>query len=113
MFGMAAGVADAAFALSMLAVMTSPQNAVDLRLHDWLVVHRTPALTGFALVVTSTGASTVLVHVVFVVALAAARGGWSRLLRTALLSTAVLSVGVGIRLLVSDLVARSRPPQRD
>jgi undecaprenyl-diphosphatase len=103
-----------AFVALTLAVTSSTHVfAVDVGIHDWLMAHRTPALTTAARAVTATGASGVVVPAVLVLSLLAGRGtGLGRLL-PAVLATGVLLLGIGVRLAVSTLVARERPPSGD
>jgi membrane-associated phospholipid phosphatase len=98
-----------------VAVVVSAHTfAVDLSLHDWLLEHRTAGLTSVASAVTATGASGVLVPIVFLAALVLGRGAWlGRRLRQALAVTAVLLVGIGLRLALVNLIARPRPPRSD
>ncbi len=107
-------VVTTAFAVLTLAVRCSPRPfAADLWLHEWLRTHRTSGLTSLALAVTSTGNSTVLIPAAFTAAFVAARGAVRPRLLLSTSVAVVLVLGVGIRLDVSDLVARARPPQSD
>jgi membrane-associated phospholipid phosphatase len=103
-----------AFVALALAVTSSAHAfAADVTVHDWLMAHRTPALTTVALAVTATGASGVVVPAVLVLALIAGRGPGLQRLFPAVLATGVLLLGIGVRLVVSRLVARERPPSGD
>jgi len=86
---------------------------LDSTLHAWTLQHRTPVMTGAALVVTATG-SGVPVYVLAAVAgwFTARPGRRPRLLGT-LAALAALLLGQGVRLLVVISVNRPRPPQGD
>jgi membrane-associated phospholipid phosphatase len=110
----AAGAATLLGSLALAVVVSAHTFAVDLSLHDWLLEHRTAGLTSVASAVTATGASGVLVPIVFLAALVLGRGAWlGRRLRQALAVTAVLLVGIGLRLALVNLIARLRPPRSD
>jgi undecaprenyl-diphosphatase len=110
----AAAVMGLAFVALALAVTSSAHAfAVDVTIHDWLKAHRTPGLTTAALAVTATGASGVVVPAVLVLSLLAGRGSGLERLLPAVLATGVLLLGIGVRLVVSNLVARERPPSAD
>jgi membrane-associated phospholipid phosphatase len=109
----AAGAATLLGSLALAVVVSAHTFAVDLSLHDWLLEHRTAGLTSVASAVTATGASGVLVPIVFLAALVLGRGAWLGRLRQALAVTAVLLVGIGLRLALVNLMARPRPPRRD
>jgi membrane-associated phospholipid phosphatase len=110
----AAGAATLLGSLALAVVVSAHTFAVNLSLHDWLLEHRTAGLTSVASAVTATGASGVLVPIVFLAALVLGRGAWlGRRLRQALAVTAVLLVGIGLRLALVNLMARPRPPRRD
>jgi undecaprenyl-diphosphatase len=109
----AAGAATLLAVVAVAVVVSAHIFAVDLSLHHWLLEHRTPGLTSAALAVTATGASGVLVPVVFLAALALGRGAWLGRLVPALAVTAVLLVGIGLRLALVNLIARPRPPRSD
>src|SRR3954468_8233869 len=110
----AAAVPAVAFVALTLAVTSSHHaSALDAGIHDWLMAHRTPALTTAALAVTATGASGVVVPVVLLLSLLAGRGTGLRRLLPAVLATGVLLLGIGVRLAVSTVVARERPPSGD
>src|SRR3954470_23464979 len=110
----AAAVLGLVFVALALTVSSSAHAfAVDATVHHWLMAHRTPALTTVALAVTATGASGLVVPAVFVLALLAGRGPGLRRLLPAVLATGVLLLGIGVRLEVSRLVARERPPSGD
>jgi membrane-associated phospholipid phosphatase len=103
-----------AFVGLAVAVSTSAHSfAVDVSIHDWLMAHRTPALTTVALAVTASGASGLLVPLVLVLSLLAGRGSGLERLVPALIATGVLLLGIGVRLTLSLLVARVRPPSGD
>ena len=70
----AAGAATLLGVLAVAVVVSAHTFAVDLSLHDWLLEHRTAGLTSVASAVTATGASGVLVPVVFLAALVARSG---------------------------------------
>ena len=109
-----AAVLALAFVALTLAVTSSGHAfAVDATIHDWLKAHRAPGLTRAALAVTATGASGVVVPAVLVLSLLAGRGAGLERLLPAVLATGVLLLGIGVRLAVSDLVARKRPPSGD
>ena len=84
--------------------------ALDAGLHAWTLQHRTPLLTGAALVVTATGSG-------LPAFLLAAAAGWflagprivQRLLGAAA-ALAALLIGQGVRVLILDGVDRPRPP---
>lgn len=109
----AAGAAILFGVLAVAVVVSAHAFAVDLALHDWLLEHRTSGLTAVASAVTATGASGVLVPVVFLAALVLGRGAWPGRLVRALVVTAVLLVGIGLRLALVNLIARPRPPRSD
>jgi len=109
----AAGAATLLVVLAVAVVVSAHTFAVDLSLHDWLVEHRTAGLTSVASAVTATGASGVLVPVVFLAALVLGRGRWPGRLVQAAAVTAVLLVGIGLRLALVNLIARPRPPRSD
>jgi undecaprenyl-diphosphatase len=109
----AAGAAALLVVLAVAVVVSPHTFAVDLSLHDWLLEHRTAGLTSVALAVTATGASGVLVPVVFLAALVLGRGAWLGRLVQALAVTAVLLLGIGLRLVLVTLIARPRPPRSD
>jgi undecaprenyl-diphosphatase len=109
----AAGAAALLVVLAVAVVVSAHTFAVDLSLHDWLLEHRTAGLTSVALAVTATGASGVLVPVVFLAALVLGRGAWLGRLVQALAVTAVLLLGIGLRLVLVNLIARPRPPRSD
>ena len=105
-----------ALAFVLLAVLVSRSVsafAVDVTIHDWLMAHRTATLTTAALAVTATGASSLAVPVVLALALLAGRGtGLGRLLPV-VIAAAVLLSGILVRLTVSNVVGRIRPPRGD
>jgi membrane-associated phospholipid phosphatase len=110
----AAAVLGLAFVALTLAVTSSAHAfAIDVEIHEWLMAHRTPALTTVALAVTATGASGLVVPAVLVLSLLAGRGSGLERLLPAVLATGVLLLGIGLRLVVSNLVARERPPRAD
>ena len=109
----AAGAATLLVVLAVAVVVSAHTFAVDLSLHDWLLEHRTAELTSVASAVTATGASGVLVPIVFLAALVRGRDAWLGRLRQALAVTAVLLVGIGLRLALVNLIARPRPPRSD
>jgi len=109
----AAGAATLLVVLAVAVVVSAHTFAVDLSLHDWLVEHRTAGLTSVASAVTATGASGILVPVVFLAALVLGRGPWPGRLVQAVAVTAVLLVGIGVRLALVNLIARPRPPRSD
>jgi len=109
----AAGAATLLVVLAVAVVVSAHTFAVDLSLHDWLLEHRTAGLTSVASAVTATGASGVLVPVVFLAALVLGRGRWPGRLVQAAAVTAVLLVGIGLRLALVNLIARPRPPRSD
>ncbi len=112
---LAAGAVLALAFVALTLAVTSSTHAftVDVTIHDWLMAHRTPALTTVALAVTATGASSLVVPAVLVLALLAGRGSGLERLLPAVLATGVLLLGIGVRLVVSNLVARERPPSAD
>ena len=110
---MAAGAATLLVVLAVAVVVSAHTFAVDLSLHDWLLEHRTAWLTSAASAVTATGTSGVLVPVVFLAALVLGRGAWRGRLVEALAVTAVLLLGIGLRLALVNLIARPRPPRSD
>ena len=99
--------------LAAAVVVSAHTFAVDVTLHDWLLEHRTGGLTSVASAVTATGASGVLVPVVLLAALVLGRGTWPDRVVQALAVTAVLLVGIGVRLTLVNLIARARPPRSD
>lgn len=109
----AAGAATLLVVLAVAVVVSAHTFAVDLSLHDWLLEHRTAWLTSAASAVTATGASGVLVPIVFLAALVLGRGAWRGRLVQALAVTAVLLLGIGLRLALVNLIARPRPPRSD
>jgi undecaprenyl-diphosphatase len=109
----AAGAATLLVILAVAVVVSAHTFAVDLSRHDWLLEHRTAWLTSAASAVTATGASGVLVPVVFLAALLLRRGAWRGRLVQALAVTAVLLLGIGLRLALVNLIARPRPPRSD
>ena len=109
-----AGLCAAAFVLLTVTVARSPSvDAFDQTLHSWVAERRQPWLTTVALWVTSSGTSTVVGVVVALVALATARGSWARRIAAAVAAPAILMAGVGVRLWLSDVIARPRPPVTD
>lgn len=111
---LAVAAAVLGFVLLALAVSVSASVwSADVRLHTWLLTHRRPWLTTVALAITATGATDVVLPLLAFVALLATRGTWTRRLIRAVVACSVLLVGVGVRLAVSDLVARPRPSAAD
>src|SRR5690349_7572578 len=96
----AAGAATLFVLLAVAVVVSAHTFAVDLSLHAWLLEHRTPGLTSAASAVTATGASGLLVPVVFLAALVLGRGPRRARLAQALAVTAVLLVGIALRLAI-------------
>jgi undecaprenyl-diphosphatase len=109
----AAGAVTLVGVLTVAVVVSAHTFAVDLTLHHWLLAHRTAGLTSVASAVTATGASGVLVPVVFLAALLLGRGAWPDRLVPTLAVTAVLLVGIGLRLALVTVIARPRPPRSD
>lgn len=104
-------------ALVLLAVWATrgpgPAEGIDLDVHRWLLRHRSPALVGVAAVVTRFGSAIVVVPLVFLGVLAVSPGDARRRLARAAATLSFLAAGLLLRLAVSQLVARARPPARD
>jgi len=104
-------------ALVLLAVWATrgpgPAEGIDLDVHRWLLRHRSPALVGVAAVVTRFGSAIVVVPLVFLGVLAVSPGDARRRLARAAATLSFLAAGLLLRLAVSQLVARARPPAKD
>lgn len=88
-------------------------DAWDTHGHHWAMTHRGGYAAAIAGAVTrSAQFECTLPAVIAVGLLATAGGGWRRVRAAALLG-ATLSVGLILRLALSDLVGRGRPPQAD
>lgn len=112
--GVVAMVAAAAFVLLTVTVTKgNPAHAADQWLHAWLQRHRSPRLTSMALAVTFTGSSTVVTPLVLAVTWATGTQTALRRLARALLAAGVLALGIAVRLVISEVVARPRPPRSD
>ena len=109
--------AAAAGAMVLLGAATAfgPAAGWDLAAHRWVVQHRTATGTAIAAGVTTAGSTAVVF--VALLGVVAAGTGWRRRdgerRRRALVLAAVLAGGWLMRLAVSGLVRRARPPQRD
>lgn len=108
------GIAAGLF-VAQAAVVDSVQDggelaAADLPTHDWLVEHRTPALTTLARALSAVGGTaSMAVLTVVAVALLASRRRWPDVVLVV-----VVAVGAALTvILTKSLYARSRPPVED
>lgn len=109
-----AAVCGLGFAVLSLTVARPPTaDLFDVELHSWFLSHRPAWLISLALDVTATGTSLALAAAIIVAALSLVRGRWSNKASSALILSAVLMTGVGLRLWLSDVIGRPRPSMSD
>jgi undecaprenyl-diphosphatase len=109
-----AAVCGLVFAVLSLTVARPPTaDLFDVELHSWFLSHRPAWLISLALDVTATGTSLALAAAIIVAALSLVRGRWSNKASSALILSAVLMTGVGLRLWLSDVIGRPRPSMSD
>jgi len=103
------------FALLTAWAMSSPPlgGGMDYDIHHWVLTHRTPTLVDVAAFVTTWGSAPVVGPLVFVGVFVVSPGPLVRRLTLATKTLGVLVSGLLLRLAVSDLVARARPPSQD
>lgn len=86
--------------------------AVDERIHDWVVTHRSAASVTIARAVTWAGVTRVVVPALIGVGAAAARAGRhiSRRLISGLVLCGIASAGIYTEIRINALIGRARPP---
>jgi undecaprenyl-diphosphatase len=85
----------------------------DTWLHQFALAHRGGAVVGLARAVTSGGSTLVVWPMVAAAALIYPRRADGRRRRTALIFAAATAPAIGVRLALSDVLRRARPPQTD
>ncbi len=107
-------------ALGVLVVLTavavthsSRPDAFDASIHHWVVVHRSASSVQITAVVTTLGATLVVVPLLFAGSLFAALGTFAQRLKLAWLTSGLLAAGLVVRWVISGLVGRLRPPVAD
>jgi len=108
--------AAAAIGFVLLAVAVRSDSSIwpgDVVLHRLLASNRREWLTAAALAITATGATNVVFPLLAVATVLLTRGRLIRRVVRVSAACGVLLAGVGVRLAISDMVARPRPPDED
>lgn len=115
--GPLAGVfaATSVFVVLAISVSGKPGRTAEFDdvLHTWLITHRTAPLDVLARVVTFTATPVFATAWVFAIAVAVSTGAAIARLRRAIAPAALMSITLVARYVVSQLIARPRPPRTD
>jgi membrane-associated phospholipid phosphatase len=112
---LAAGLALVVFFVLLVSAthLVPWAESFDLAVHTWMIGHRTDAVVGLAIGVTTGGSSAVTAPVVFLFALAVTAGPLRARAKRAAIVLAVLGAAILCRYGLAELIARARPPHQD
>lgn len=99
--------------LAAVVVRPIAPGSLDARVHDLALADRSPALVAVARVLTDLGSASVVVPLVGVAVLAMSAPPLRHRLGCAAVALSVLASGALVRLAVSVLIGRARPPAAD